>query len=448
LYIQQSNMAWFKNILLGWNRFTLYLLFFIFINCLAINLPILLGSNDITTLHYTDAFAKRISYNDSWAPMRQALQYLHSPDLRHLFNDKPLYTVLFFDQKVKFQYPLTSLLLLEPFRDLMDSDLIPDDLLNTISWIGILLMVIMLWRILILSLHRYSKIEITNSAENIFLLLLCLAFTITFYPLLKAYVLGQVQTWIDVLFTGMVFAWMTSRKKLSGFLAGLICIIKPQLILLLIWGLLRKQKKFVLSLLITITLFIVISISVYGIENNLDYFRAVSFMAQHGESYFPNQTVNGLLNRLLFNGNNLEWNARSFPPYNPIVYWGTILCSAAIIGLALFFRKRDYKHADVFDLSLAVLSFTIASPIAWEHHYGILLPIFTIAFPAMLGIYNQRKSGLYILAIIFCLSSNFLQFTEKTAATYLNFTQSYLFFSAALLLYTLYQIRNTKQFIH
>jgi hypothetical protein len=436
-------MVAFQKILHRWSSFTRYLILFAILNGAAINLPILLGSSDMTTLHYTRAFFEREAYNDSWVPMRQALEYLHTPHLQELFANKPLYTVLFFDQKVKFQYPLTSLLLLEPLRELSPDGFIHDDLLNTISWVGILLMALMLWRILILSISRYSKLEITNPVEKFILLFLCAAFTLTFYPLLKAYVLGQVQAWIDVLFTGMVLAWLTHRKKLSGFLAGLICIIKPQLILLLLWGLLRKQKKFVIALVITVVVFVMISIGAYGLENNLDYFNAVTFIAQHGESYFPNQSVNGLLNRILFNGNNLEWVARSFPPYNLIVYWGTLLTSIALIGLALFWRRREYKYADVFDLSLAVLSFTIASPVAWEHHYGILLPIFAIALPATLGIYDLRKRGMILLAVTFSLSSNFFQFTDKTAATYFNFLQSYLFFGAMILLFHLYRLRHT-----
>jgi hypothetical protein len=436
-------MAVVQNIRQRLTSFTRYIFLFIVLSIGIANLPIILGSTDTTILHYTEAFFEREAYNDSWVPMRQALEYLHTPHLQELFSNKPLYTVLFFDQKVKFQYPLTSLLLLEPLRELAPDGFIHDDLLNTISWIGILLMALMLWRILILSISRYSKLEITSQAKKIIILFLCTAFTLTFYPLLKAYVLGQVQVWIDVLFTGMVLAWLTHRKKLSGFLAGLICIIKPQLILLLLWGLLRKQKKFVIALVITVVAFAAISVAVYGWENNLDYFNAVTFIAQHGESYFPNQSVNGLLNRLLFNGNNLEWIARSFPPYNPIVYWGTLLTSIALIGLALFWRRREYKHADVFDLSLAVLSFTIASPVAWEHHYGILLPIFAVALPATLGAYDLRKRGMILLAITFFLSSNFFQFTDKTAATYFNILQSYLFFGAVILLFHLYKLRHT-----
>ena len=32
---------------------------------------------------------------------------------------------------------------------------------------------------------------------------------------------------------------------------------------------------------------------------HIDYLRVLSYMAERGEAYFPNQSVNGLLNRLM-----------------------------------------------------------------------------------------------------------------------------------------------------
>jgi alpha-1,2-mannosyltransferase len=416
---------------------------FLLLNIGISNLPMIIGSADMTVLHYTGAFFDRVAYNDSWVPMRQALEYLHTPAIRESFSNRPLYTVLFFDQKVKFQYPPTSLLFLEPLRLVSPDGFIHDDLLNTISWIGILGMIVMVWRILLISFGQFPKLHIPSGIrEKLILGIISVMVTLTFYPLLKAFVLGQVQVWIDVLFTGMILAWIKHRKKLSGVLGGIICVIKPQLLLVLLWGILRKQKKFTVALVITVIFFSVISLWVYGIENNLDYISTASYMAQRGESYFPNQTVNGLLNRMLFNGNNLEWVARSFPPYHAVVYWGTILSSLALIGFALFWRRKEFKHSSVVDFSLAMLSFTIASPIAWEHHYGILLPTFALVIPAIASEREHHKYGLIILAGIYFLTSNFFQVADNTAPTYFNFLQSYLFFGAIIFLVYLFKLRR------
>jgi alpha-1,2-mannosyltransferase len=92
---------------------------------------------------------------------------------------------------------------------------------------------------------------------------------------------------------------------------------------------------------------------------------------------------------------------------------------------------------------IAVLSFTMASPIAWEHHYSILLPMFAIALPATLAS-KLGKKGILLLAGSFILSSNFYQITNTLANTHLNIVQSYLFCAALLFLFHLYRLRNTQ----
>ncbi len=81
----------------------------------------------------------------------------------------------------------------------------------------------------------------------------------------------------------------------------------------------------------------------------------------------------------------------------------------------------------------------MASPIAWEHHYGILLPIFALFAPLCLA---QRPfgrcSGWYLLSAFF-LTSQRLDLTNRLADTHLNILQSYLFFGALLMLGMLYR---------
>ena len=54
----------------------------------------------------------------------------------------------------------------------------------------------------------------------------------------------------------------------------------------------------------------------------------------------PNQSVNGLVNRMLFNGNNLEWDAWHFAPPNAIVQLATMLTSALLIGAGYVLHKK------------------------------------------------------------------------------------------------------------
>ncbi len=74
-------------------------------------------------------------------------------------------------------------------------------------------------------------------------------------------------------------------------------------------------------------------------------------------------------------------------------------------------------------LAFAVLavSLTIASPIAWEHHYGVLLPVFGLVAAASAG----RAAWLILIAISFIFVSNFIPSFNFLAETPYNFLQSY-----------------------
>ena len=72
----------------------------------------------------------------------------------------------------------------------------------------------------------------------------------------------------------------------------------------------------------------------------------------------------------------------------------------------------------------------MASPIAWEHHYGITLPIFAVLLAGSLG--NRRR--LAWLAASYVLVSTFVSATNLLAATPLNLLQSSLFAGAIILL--------------
>ena len=86
----------------------------------------------------------------------------------------------------------------------------------------------------------------------------------------------------------------------------------------------------------------------------------------------------------------------------------------------------------------------MASPIAWEHHYGILLPILAAILP-LASASPQKRSGLIILAAAYVGSCNYYQIANRLAETRWNFLQSSLLFGALAILLLLYRLRNVRQ---
>ena len=70
-----------------------------------------------------------------------------------------------------------------------------------------------------------------------------------FLPLINAYRVGQVQTLLNLPGDGrLAFLWLRGKRIASAVLIGLTCWLKPQMSLYLLWGLLRKQWSFAISL--------------------------------------------------------------------------------------------------------------------------------------------------------------------------------------------------------
>lgn len=341
----------------------------------------------ITSAHYhTFKFFFFQQGDDSWLPMFEALKYLQRE------HQNSVYSELFFIQGVKFQYPLTSLLPLAFIRQLL-SETDTYRLLNIFSWLALAITVIFCVKIFNLSLkaNMTGNLKIFHDESNPVirnLVLLCLG--LTFYPIVKAYALGQIQVLINLFFTLATWFWLNGKGRISGFWIGLMILFKPQYILILAWGLLRRKWSFSLAVLITATTALLLSMLVFGLSENLAYLNVLKFISQHGEAFYPNQSMNGLLNRLLLNADSLNFDKNSFPPFSSIVYFGTILSSFLLVSLALAGFIRSDKKGSVIDFLNITLTCTVASPVAWEHHYGILLPIYAFLVPLLL---NQPVLG-------------------------------------------------------
>src|SRR5262249_2315646 len=173
-----------------------------------------------------------------------------------------------------------------------------------------------------------------------------------------------------------------------------------------------------------------------------DYLRVFWFLSQHGEVYYPNQSFNGLLNRLMSPldpevFNSLEFSDYHFAPRIWWIYLGTMVTSLLILSAALFRRGHDGDPDRMFDFSTMALSVTMASPIAWEHHYGVLLPVFAVLLANSLG--NWLR--LLLLAVGYVLISNFFSAANALAWSYLNLAQSYVLFGALIVLMLLHTAR-------
>jgi len=404
---------------------------------------------DRTTKREVKDFFRGEHGADSWYPMTVAYQF-------HLGHPgEAMYSQVFFADHVKMQYPPSALLIPHVLRR-TQSDADPPEtyagegykaagqelwtLYDRASWCCALLAVGFAGGIVLEALRDKPVRDIDRYAA----LLVALGMGLTFYPNVRAYTLGQIQPFIALCFAASVLGWIRGLRVVPGILMGLCGLIKPQFGLFLVWGLLRKEGKFTIAFAVTGLLGLFASLSVFGWNNHVDYLKVLSHIGRHGETYYPNNSMNGLLNRLLQNGNNVEWDGYTFSPYHPIVYFGTLISSIALIAVACWKPRGHGTWPGLADFLLMALVCTMASPVAWEHHYSVLLPMLAALGACLMYGDSRRRWEIAALGLAYMASSNLFHATNEFAGSIGNVGQSYLFAGALTVAFLLWRERDDR----
>jgi hypothetical protein len=372
-----------------------------------------------TLVQPLEFFASFRQGSDSWRPMVRAHHFASTPEGR----SRTLYQKLFFSPMVRhkgFQYPPTALVFVAAANLFGDAKRV----FEVINWLFVPGLAVACAWIYRLTLARVGFAPLPPG----WVLLLCAACaTLTFFPAMQAYRAGQIQAWLNGLFGISLGLWLLGRERLAGGLLGLSALIKPQWGMLLLWGLVRRRFGFALAFAATLAAGTLVSIALFGLAPHLEYLDVMRYIAERGESFYANQSMNGILNRWFGTGLNLTW-MEHFPTPHPAVRIGTHLAALALLGLTLWPPRRGAGSA--LDMAVMAIALTAASPIAWEHHYGMLLPAFALAFAIVGGSAAPPRGRWWLLIGSYLLASHSWRFADRLADTRWNVLQAYLFFGA------------------
>jgi hypothetical protein len=266
-----------------------------------------------------------------------------------------------------------------------------------------------------------------------------------FMPITLAFSLGQAQIFLDLCFALLVLFWIQGKESPAGVMMALLTMVKPQWGLLLLWSALRRRWSALAAAAATLAVGATLSLTVFGLRNNLDYLGVMAGLSRKAQSHYANQSMFGLLNRAIFNGENIPYHPYLYPPFVPWVYYASLATTAALVLLALAFpllKSGREPAGGMTDLSMVSIVCVIATPMAWEHHYGVLLSIFVwlwfnVYRPSVYppGVYRRGAPPVWPLALAFILIADFLSPLNLLAAIPVaNLMQSYMYFGALLLL--------------
>lgn len=366
-------------------------------------------------------------WTDSWRPMMTSLDYwqAHPHD--------PIYKAKLYDTLI---YSLASVLPLQALRSIGVGDHALLRILAVASWLAIPALAavcILLARSLLA--RRGASLQWQEAVSVGLAVLGC-------YPLLKGYSLGNAQTFLSLGFAVLLWLWTTGREREAGALAAALALVKPQYALLLVWMCARRRWSAAVSFMLTAAVLLAISVGAFGWHNNLDYVGVLAGLSHKAQSHFANQSMFGTLNRAVFNGENLGYTPYVYTPYIRWVYLVTVATAIVLVVTVLFFPWKRLRGSAA-DLAAMGLVSVAASPMAWEHHYGIVCGIFTWAWFAKAMWQRQRP---LLLAAAFLLTMNFWSATNLLASLPgWNLLQSYVYFGAVLLLAALMRLSQQPE---
>ena len=359
------------------------------------------------------------TWTDSWLPMMQSVDYfLAHPKL-------PIYYAPLYDTLI---YSLASILPLWLLKRLGMGDAAMLRMLAITSWLALV-------GIAAVCLGMGARLLRKRGVRLTWEMVLAVVAAVLFcYPLLKGFSLGNAQTYLAFEFALLLLLWDRGEEAAGGVVGALLAFVKPQYVLLLIWMAVRRRWNATVAFLVTSLVLVVVSSVVFGWHNNLDYIHVLAGLSKKAQSHYANQSMFGTLNRMIGNGENITYTPLLYTPFVRWIYLTTVATALILLGLVLLFPWGKLRGT-VADLSAIGIVSVAASPMAWEHHYGVVVGVLAWVWFAY-GCWQVKRPWLLGIAAALMMNA-WLGFNRLADYHGWNVLQSYIYLGALLLLFVL-----------
>ena len=233
-----------------------------------------------------------------------------------------------------------------------------------------------------------------GSRPSLGLTALFVAHYLAFYPLARAVQLTQAGLWIWFGFVLGAFLLQRGHLTLGGIALGLGVSIKPHLVLVpVLLALVRGvPARFVAASAVTVGVAGVTSVVYAGWADAWKYATETLPHLSAGYAYFPNQSVNGLLHRLVGVEDPAVFNLA--PERGWIKAASGVFALVVLVSTTLVLRSTWRPSEEslgspgvvaghdlaVHRLGIVATAAVLASPVCWIHHFVLLtLPFVTLA---------------------------------------------------------------------
>ena len=220
--------------------------------------------------------------------------------------------------------------------------------------------------------------------------ILFLGMCVYFFPLYRTFTAGQLNLLILLL---LVLLWKYySQKKdtLAGIILGIATLIKIFPGFFLLYFLIQKRNRIVVSMISTIVLISILSIGIFGWAVFVDYSHLLKAMS-YGRSVWSdilvpfhlepsNQSIHTLLLRI-------------FPTYSRTLSY---ILSASLLLFTCYIAKQNSEHYGHIGFCLVFLSYLFIPSLLWDHYLVYILFIYIMIF-----IYHAQSKTYTVEKILF-----------------------------------------------
>lgn len=250
-----------------------------------------------------------------------------------------------------------------------------------------------------------------------------LALTLLSFPVKFTFGMGQVNLIAYCLVIISYYLFTKNKQTAAGLLLGLGIIVKPVLLIVLVFYLFQKSWRLLIWSGSVIVLGFIVAGLLFGFNLYEYYFmQRVPFLLRFsGREVYYNQGISGLVARLFDN---------DLSRYLVLILQLVIMGTG--IGFSLFSRRRNL----VFAVWLVIL--VLVDNLSWQHHFVFLIfPFITVFY--LLGKLKNRIL-FFLLAISYLLVSGNLKDPSLFVNRPVSIILSHGAFGAILLLLILFKI--------
>ncbi|MCX7918366.1 MAG: DUF2029 domain-containing protein [bacterium] len=242
-----------------------------------------------------------------------------------------------------------------------------------------------------------------------------------FYPLIVTLQTGQVNLMLLAILLVCLWLYIIGKKTVAAILLGIAVAIKWLPALLLVYFLLKKEKKFVVISTITIIILWLLPLPIFGLEKISRYFTATQHLATRvfSDYLFLNNT--SLLAFWCDTSTRLSlpiWFGQGF-------YYSSIFIIISI-WLYMTWQRRSHRETGrlIFEFVWTIATATFLLPFIELHHFTLTLPLYLVGLT--LSVVNRSYIAFSILIISWILVNLGFQLGDVTTIGQSSYLYRYL----------------------